>query len=254
MRAMFDKLNNSYVKYYSLTEHLVVDEIIVLFKGRVIFKRYIPKKRKQFGIQLYKVCDYMGYAYNITVYLHKDRKRVTPSMTATHATVTGLAARIEHVGHKLYTDNFVSSPALFDDLHTMTINYCGTVRPNRTGMSKNFGHKMKMKRHDLETKLNGNLRAIVWKDKQNVNVLTIMHSTPMKGSFCGEHVKAMQLARIPDYTRNRGYVNKSDHMTNSYSISRWTWKWTKKIFFQLMDLTILNNYIILASCGSKLSH
>lgn len=254
MRAIFDKLNNSYAKYYSLTEHLVVDEIIVLFKGRVIFKRYIPKKCKQYGIQLYKLCDYMGCTYNITVFLRKDRQHVTPSMTATHETVTGLVARIEHVRHKSYTDNLASSPGLFDDLHTTTINYCGTVRPNRTGLSKNFGHKMKMKRHVLETKLKGNLRAIVWKDKQNVNVLTIIHSTPMKGSFCDEYVKAMQLARIPDYTRNRGYVDKSDHMTNSYSISRWTWKWTKKIFFQLMDLTILNNFISLASCGSKVSH
>jgi hypothetical protein len=39
-------------------------------------------------------------------------------MTATHATVTGLAARIEHVGHSLYMDSFISSPALSHDLHT----------------------------------------------------------------------------------------------------------------------------------------
>jgi hypothetical protein len=32
------------------------------------------------------------------------------------------------------------------------------------------------------------------------------------------------------------------------------WKWTKKIFFHLLDLTILNNFIVLASCGSKVSH
>ena len=32
------------------------------------------------------------------------------------------------------------------------------------------------------------------------------------------------------------------------------WKWTKKIFFHLLDLTILNTFIVLASCGSKLSH
>ena len=43
-------------------------------------------------------------------------------------------------------------------------------------------------------------------------------------------------------------------MTNSFSISRWTWKWTKKLFFHLLDLTILNSFIILASYGSKLSH
>jgi len=43
MRAIFDKLNNSYAKYYSLTEHLEVDEAIVLFKVRVIFKQYIQR-------------------------------------------------------------------------------------------------------------------------------------------------------------------------------------------------------------------
>jgi len=127
----------------------------------------------------------MRYAYNIPVYLPKDRKRVTPSMRATHVTVTGLAARIEHVGHKLYIDNFVSSP-LCDDLHTKTVNCYGTGRPNRKGMLKNFGHIMKVKSGDLKTKLKGNLRAIVWKDKQNVNILTKMHSPPLEGNFGDE--------------------------------------------------------------------
>jgi len=34
MRAIFDELSNSYVKYYVTTEKLAVDEIIVLFKGK----------------------------------------------------------------------------------------------------------------------------------------------------------------------------------------------------------------------------
>jgi len=67
-------------------------------------------------------------------------------MTATHATVTELTARMENVGHKLYLDNISSSP--LDNLHTKKINCCGTVRPNREGMPKNFGRKMKMKRGD----------------------------------------------------------------------------------------------------------
>jgi hypothetical protein len=33
VRALFDKLTDSYAKYYSVTDHLAVDEIIVLFKG-----------------------------------------------------------------------------------------------------------------------------------------------------------------------------------------------------------------------------
>jgi len=73
-----------------------------------------------FGLKLYKLCDSKGYTYNMIVYLGKDRKCATTSMIATHATVTGLAARIEHVGHRLYMDNFFSSPSLFGDLHTKT--------------------------------------------------------------------------------------------------------------------------------------
>jgi len=49
-----------------------------------------------------------------------------------------------------------------------------------------------------------------------------------------------------------GYLGKSDQMLNSNS--RWTLKWVKKLFFLLLDLTILNSFTILASCGSRLSH
>jgi hypothetical protein len=101
----------------------------------------------------------------MTVYLGKDRKCATPAMTATHENVTGLTARIEYLGHKLYIDNFFSSPALFDSLYTKAINCCGTVRPNRKGMLNNFEHKMKLKKGDLKTKVKGNLTAIVWKGK-----------------------------------------------------------------------------------------
>jgi hypothetical protein len=62
-------------------------------------------------------------------------------MTATCATVTGLAVGIEHVGNKLHMDNFLSSPALFDDLHNHTKHNCGIVTPNRRGMPKNFDIK-----------------------------------------------------------------------------------------------------------------
>jgi hypothetical protein len=34
MKTLFDQLN--YTKFYSPSEHLAVDELIVLFKGRVI--------------------------------------------------------------------------------------------------------------------------------------------------------------------------------------------------------------------------
>ena len=51
-----------------------------------------------------------------------------------------------------------------------------------------------------------------------------------------------------------GFVDKSDRMVNSYGIARRTWKWTKKLFFHLTDMTILNTFLIHKSCGGKMTH
>jgi hypothetical protein len=52
-----------------------------------------------------------------------------------------------------------------------------------------------------------------------------------------------------------GCVAKGDRMADSYSISRRKFKWTKKLFFHLLDLAVLSRYILHSSCGcTKISH
>jgi hypothetical protein len=50
------------------------------------------------------------------------------------------------------------------------------------------------------------------------------------------------------------YVNNSDHMGNCYSMSQRTFKGTIKLFFHLLDLTVLNSWILLFLCGAKYMH
>ena len=57
LRTVSDTLDKAYAKFYNPSEHLAVDEVIVKFKDRVIFRQYIPKKRKCFGMKIYKLCD-----------------------------------------------------------------------------------------------------------------------------------------------------------------------------------------------------
>jgi hypothetical protein len=106
IRAIFDTLNQAYAKFYNPSDHLAVDEVIVKFEGWVIFRQYILKERKHFGIKIYKLCDKSGYTYDMKVYLDKDSRSATDEMTATHATVRHLTRRVEGLGHKLYMDNF----------------------------------------------------------------------------------------------------------------------------------------------------
>ena len=77
-----------------------------------------------------------------------------------------LTCRVEGLGHKIFMDNFFSSPRLFDDLDRRKINSCRTIQPNRKDIPHGFGPKqLKLKRGDVKMKTRGLLTALAWKDR-----------------------------------------------------------------------------------------
>ena len=73
IRNIFDILVKNFKNAYNPAQNCVVDEVIVTFKGRVIFWQYIPKKHKRWNIKIYKLCDETAYACDIKVYLGKGK-------------------------------------------------------------------------------------------------------------------------------------------------------------------------------------
>ena len=61
IQDLFEIIRTNFSKFYNPSQHLAADEVIVKFKGRVLFKQYIPKKHKCFGIKMFKLCDSTGY-------------------------------------------------------------------------------------------------------------------------------------------------------------------------------------------------
>ena len=119
-------------------------------------------------------------------------------------------------------------------------------------MPKDLKHKtLRLKRGDIRVRTRGELTAVVWRDKRDVGMLTNIHDPPSEGNFQDEHGNAIKPAIVVDYNRHMGYVDKADRMANSYTASRRTWKWTKKLFFHVLDMTILNSFILLCTCGGK---
>jgi hypothetical protein len=59
-------------------------------------------------------------------------------ITPTHGTVLQLVQKVEGLGQTLYMDNYFISSALFDNLYTTKINFCGTVCHNRKDMPPNI--------------------------------------------------------------------------------------------------------------------
>jgi hypothetical protein len=73
------------------------------------------------------------------------------------------------------------------------------------------------------------------------NILTYMHHLPAEGNFCDEYGNALKPVIVQDYDRHMRYADKSDHMINSYSISRHV-KMDKKIIFTFWTFSILNSF------------
>jgi len=81
-----------------------------------------------------------------------------------------------------------------------------------------------------------------------------MDTPPEEGNFCGENKRAMKPQMVARSNRRMGYVDIYDRMANIYSMFRRTFKWNTKLFFHLLDLTVLNIWILLSSCGAKCTH
>jgi hypothetical protein len=81
-----------------------------------------------------------------------------------------------------------------------------------------------------------------------------MNPPPPEGNFCDDTNRSVKPHIVTWYNRHMGYVDNSDCMANSYSISRRNFKWTTKLFFNLLDLTVLNSWIMLPSRGAKYNH
>ena len=73
MQNLVEILNKIFSKFYSPSEYLAIDKVIILFKRRVIFQQSTPKKQKHFGIKIYKLCDENGHMHDMTVYSFLDR-------------------------------------------------------------------------------------------------------------------------------------------------------------------------------------
>ena len=95
-------------------ENLGINESMVLFKVRLIFKQYIKTKRHRFGIKLFVLCDCeTGYILDYIVYTGSQTEiDHVETLGVTGSVVTTLMKPYLNKGHTLYTDNYYTSPTL----------------------------------------------------------------------------------------------------------------------------------------------
>lgn len=65
-------LNVTFREYFTANENICIDESMVPFRGRIIFRQYNKQKRHKYGVKLFKLCSLPGYTHKINVYAGKN--------------------------------------------------------------------------------------------------------------------------------------------------------------------------------------
>eukprot|EP00733_Pompholyxophrys_punicea_P000846 Pompholyxophrys_punicea_v1_NODE_320_length_2261_cov_3.880326.p1 type:complete len:125 gc:universal NODE_320_length_2261_cov_3.880326:1414-1040(-) len=86
-------------------KELSIDESMILWKGRLFFRQYMPAKPVKWGIKLWMVSDaWTGFICNLNVYCGKEEEREEKALST-----SVVLALVEHLfgnGHHIYFDNY----------------------------------------------------------------------------------------------------------------------------------------------------
>ena len=244
IRPVLQHLLNKFKTFFKPFQKIVVDESLMLFKGRLKFKQYIPSKRHRFGIKIYVLCDCeTGIVLNMCLHTGTDINGVTRNhpLGFSGSVVDQLIKDYLDRGHILYTDNWYTSPDLAMYLHEHNTGAVGTVKPNRKKMPKFEATK----KGDIIRYRTNDMTAIKWHDKREVHLLSTVHTGRMLTTgkiHCQTRKPILKPDVIIDYNTNMRLIDKADMQLNAVDTLRKNDKWYKKVFFHLLDICMLNAY------------
>ncbi|XP_058817071.1 piggyBac transposable element-derived protein 3-like [Topomyia yanbarensis] len=246
-----------------MEQKLSIDEQMCATKIAHYMKQYLPNKPHKWGFKLYLLCSMDGFAHEFEVYTgsgnRPDLLTHEPNMGETANVVTRLIRAVpRNINHILYFDNFYTSLPLLTHLAKEGIHALGTVRLNRIKNVELPAKKDIMKKDNPRgfykeslTTVDGiDVSAIVWKDNKPVNLLsTYVGAEPIStitryDKKTHKRVSIQCPKAVREYNAHMGGVDLMDSLIGRYRITAKSRKWTRRLFNHLLDMTVVNSWII----------
>lgn len=261
VRHLLTTLIARYKDSYRMKKEVSVDESIIAYKGRLSFLQYMPKKPHKWGMKAWVLAEAeTGYTWNFHLYTGKEEARPAGLPLGTHV-VIDLVKDLAGKGHHIYFDNFYTSPQLCKALLTRGFGSCGTVRLDRKEIPDSFKRTV-VQTGEVAYYKDGHVLGLKWKDKRVVSLLTTIHdesmvtkSRRMKGAPNGIQVIDKPYG-IDEYNKYMGGVDKAGQLVQYYGYNNFSKKWWKRVFFHMLDVTLVNAYILYykSITGKSISH
>ena len=272
IRAFVTMCEDNFRFAYTPKQDLSMDESCCPWKGRLRFKVYNPRKPARFHIKLFQMCEATsGYIIGFCVYSGKNScvdegVCLFDECTTTTQIVMTLANKCKLLdkGYRIFFDNYYTSPELVEELLHRDTSSCGTVRSDRKGLPKAL-KKTKLKRGEAcfrrSKDMNGDpgsLLALKWCDKREVYMISSCHAATEEWTGKMNRNDGTPIYKpscIVDYIQKMGGVDLSDQLLTYYSFLRKTGKWWRKLWVHVLNMLVLNAYILNKKFGErKLSH
>ncbi|XP_057310037.1 piggyBac transposable element-derived protein 4-like [Hydractinia symbiolongicarpus] len=68
IQLLIDQLNGTMANIYTPDKNFSIDESMMLWRGRLIFRQYIKNKRHKYGVKFYELCKSDGIVLNVKIY------------------------------------------------------------------------------------------------------------------------------------------------------------------------------------------
>ena len=121
---------------YTPDRKLSIDELMMPWGGRLIFRQYIKNKKHKYGVKVCKLCESDGIVMNVKIYSGEPTPDIH-SMGQPGAIVLNFMEKFLGKGYQLYTDNFYNSFELVKCMLTQNKYIVAhqevTVNPTRRG-------------------------------------------------------------------------------------------------------------------------
>ena len=261
VQAFLDVLLNNFQTSYMPSCELSIDETMVGFRGRFGPKQYMPKKPVRYGIKAFTMADAdQGYMLNILVYTGADTlQHADPtysSLPQPARTVLHLAEGYLDKGHHIYTDRYYSSLPLAVALGDRSTAFTGTLMRNRKGLPSPIRVASKRTANEV-----GMGESWFWngkhqREKSSVIMVSTEHPAVTTTVQLSRNRGVVQIPLVVvKYNQSMNGVDRADQNSVYYSFIRKSRKWWRKLFFWLVEVAVVNSFILYKLNGhSKTTH
>ena len=134
IQPFLDLVIARFQEVFTPEQQLAIDETLIMFKGKVHFRQFIPIKPGRFGIKAFTLAESTsGNVLNSKVYTGKVNNEVQKDLG--RKAVMSVMQPIDK-GFYAFMDNYYTSVALFEELEERKTLACGTVRSNRVALPR----------------------------------------------------------------------------------------------------------------------